>query len=78
VVKQLEAGRTLAEMAGEVGGSTYTVYVWKAKFGGLKPKKATKLRHLEDEKGMLKKSVGELALDKEMRKSLLIKNGLSS
>lgn len=78
VVKQLEAGRTAAEMAREVGVSTYTIYAWKAKFGGLEPSEATRLRHLEDENGRLKKLVAELALDKEMLKALLIKNGLSS
>ena len=74
VVKQLEAGRTVAEMAREIGVSTYTIYYWKAKFGGLEPNEATKLRHMEDENGRLKKLVAELALDKEMLKALLIKN----
>ena len=78
VLKQLEAGRTAAEMAREIGVSTYTIYSWKSRFGGLEPSEATKLRHLEDENGRLKKLVAELALDKEMLKSLLIKNGLSS
>jgi putative transposase len=78
VIKQLEAGRTAAEMAREIGVSTCTIYSWKAKFGGLEPNEATRLRHLEDENGRLKKLVAELALDKEMLKALLIKNGLSS
>ena len=73
VVKQLEAGRTAAEMAREIGVSTYTIYSWKAKFGGLEPNEATKLRHLEDENGRLKKLVAELALDKEILKALLKK-----
>jgi hypothetical protein len=34
VVKQLEAGRTAAEMAREVGVSTYTIYSWKASTAG--------------------------------------------
>ena len=78
VVKQLEAGRTAAEMAREIGVSTYTIYSWKAKLGGMEPNEATRLRHMEDENGRLKKLVAELALDKEMLKALLIKNGLSS
>ena len=78
VVKQLEAGRTVAEMAREIGVSTYTIYSWKTKFGGLEPNEASKLRHMEDENGRLKKLVAELALDKEMLKALLTKNGLSS
>jgi len=73
VVKQLEAGRTAAEMAREIGVSTYTIYSWKAKFGGLEPNEATRMRHLEDENSRLKKLVAELALDKEMLKALVIK-----
>lgn len=78
VVRQLEAGRKAAEVAREVGVSTYTVYAWRAKFGGLQSNDATKLRHLEDENSRLKKLVAELSLDKEMLKALAIKNGLSS
>ncbi len=78
VMKQLEAGRTAAEMAREVGVSTYTIYNWKAKYGGMEPSEAIKLRHLEDENGRLKKLVAEVCLDREMLKALLIKNGLSS
>ena len=78
VVKQLEAGRTAAEMAREIGVSTYTIYSWKAKFGGMEVGETVRLRHLEDENGRLKKLVAELSLDREMLKALLIKNGLSS
>jgi putative transposase len=78
VVKQLEAGRTAAEMAREVGVSTYTVYSWKAKYGGFEPNEAVRLHHLEDENNRLKKLVADLSLDREMLKALLTKNGLSS
>jgi putative transposase len=78
VIKQLEAGRTAAEMAREVGVSTYTIYSWKAKYGGMDSSDAVRLRHLEDENSRLKKFVAEVCLDREMLKALLIKNGLSS
>ena len=78
VVKQLDAGRTAAEVAREVGVSTYTIYAWKAKYGGMDSNDAVKLRHFEDENGRLKKLVAELSLDREMLKALLIKIGLSS
>jgi putative transposase len=78
VMKQLEAGRSVAEMAREVGVSTYTIYSWKAKYGGMEPNEAMRLRHLEDENNRLKKLVAEVCLDREMLKALLIKNGLSS
>jgi putative transposase len=78
VVKQLDAGRTAAEVAREVGVSAYTIYAWKAKYGGMNSSDAVKLRHYEDENSRLKKLVAELSLDREMLKALLIKNGLSS
>ncbi len=78
VVKQLEAGRKATEVAREVGVSTFTVYSWKAKYGGMEPNEAMRLRHLEDENSRLKKLVAEVCLDREMLKALLIKNGLSS
>ena len=78
VMKQLEAGRTAAEMAREVGVSQHTIYAWKAKFGGMESSDGLKLRHLEDENGRLKKLVADLSLDREMLKALLIKNGLGS
>jgi putative transposase len=78
VIKQLEAGRRAADVAREVGVSTYTIYAWKAKYGGMDSSDAVRLRHLEDENGRLKKLVAEVCLDREMLKALLIKNGLSS
>jgi putative transposase len=54
VMKQLEAGRTVAEMAREVGVSIHTVYAWTAKYGGMEPNEAMRLRHLEYENGRLR------------------------
>jgi putative transposase len=73
VVKQLEAGRTAAEMAREVGGSTFTINSWKAKYGGMEPNEAQRLHHLEDENSRLKRLVADLSLDREMLKALLTK-----
>ncbi|MGI9071527.1 MAG: transposase [Bryobacteraceae bacterium] len=53
-VKQLEAGRTAAEMAREVGVSTYTIYSWEAKYGGVEPNETARLHHLEDENSRLR------------------------
>lgn len=76
-LKQVEAGRTAAEVAREVGVSTYTIYSWKAKYGGVEPSDAARLRYLEDENNRLKKLVAELSLDRETLKGLLIKNGVT-
>ena len=38
VLKQVEAGRSMAEVAREVGVSQHTMYAWKAKYGGMEVK----------------------------------------
>ena len=78
VLKQLEAGRTAAEMAREVGVSKHTIYAWKAQYGGMEVNEAEELRSLRDENHRLKRLVADLSLDKEMLKSVLQKNGYSS
>jgi putative transposase len=70
VIKQLEAGRRAADVAREVGVSTYTIHAWKAKYGGMDSSDAVRLRHREDENGRLKKLVAEVCLDREMLKVL--------
>ena len=57
VVKQLDAGRTAAEVAREVGVSTYTIYAWKAKYGGMDSNDAVKLRRLS----IARRETGELS-----------------
>lgn len=78
VLKQVEAGRTVAEMAREVGVSVHTIYAWKAKYGGMEVNEAEELRSLREENGRLKKLVADLSLDKDMLKSVIAKNGYSS
>lgn len=78
VLKQVEAGRTVAEVAREVGVSQHTIYAWKAKYGGMEVNEAEELRSLREENQRLKKLVADLSLDKDMLKSVLQKNGYSS
>jgi len=77
-LKQMEAGRSAADVAREVGVSKHTIYAWKAKYGGLEVSEAQRLRELEDENHRLKKLVADLSLDKEMLKAVIRKNGLRS
>jgi len=58
VLKQVEAGRSVAEMAREVGVSQHTIYAWKAKYGGMEVNEEKKL-------------VADLSLDKDMLKSVI-------
>ena len=64
-LKQVEAGRTVDDVARECGVSKHTIYAWKAKFGGMEASEAQKLRQLEDENGRLKRLVADLSLDRE-------------
>jgi putative transposase len=78
VLKQVEAGLSVAEVAREVGVSHHTIYAWKAKYGGMEVKEAEELRSLREENQRLKKLVADLSLDKDMLKSVIQKNGYSS
>jgi putative transposase len=77
-LKQVEAGRTVDDVAREFGVSQATIYTWKSKFGGMDVSEAQRLRSLEDENSRLKRLVADLSLDKEMLKAVIAKNGLSS
>jgi putative transposase len=77
-LKQVEAGRTVDDVARESGVSQATIYTWKAKYGGLDVSEVQRLRSLEDENSRLKRLVADLSLDREMLKAVIAKNGLSS
>jgi len=44
VLKQMEAGRKVVELAREVGVSEATLYTWKSKYGGMEVSEARRLR----------------------------------
>jgi putative transposase len=76
-LKQMEAGRKVAEMARELGVSEATLYTWKSKYGGMEVNEARRLRELEEENRRLKQLVADLSLDREALKSVIRKNGWS-
>jgi len=77
VLKQMEAGRKVTDLARELGVSEATLYTWKSKFGGLEVNEARRLKELEDENRRLKHMVADLSLDKEALKAVIRKNGWS-
>jgi len=77
VLKQMEAGRKVGELAREVGVSEATLYTWKSKYGGMEVSEARRLRGLEEENRRLKQLVADLSLDKEALKVVIRKNGWS-
>ena len=77
-LKQVEAGRTAADVAREVGVSKHTIYAWKAKYGGMDVSQAQEAKQLRDENTRLRKLVADLSLDKDALQSVIRKNGWSS
>jgi putative transposase len=77
VLKQMEAGRKVTELAREMGVSEATLYTWKSKYGGMEVNEARRLRELEDENRRLKQLVADLSLDREALKGVIRKNGWS-
>jgi Transposase. len=77
VLKQMEAGRKVADLARDLGVSEATIYAWKSKYGGLEVSEARRLRELERENSELKKLVADLSLDREALKAVIRKNGWS-
>jgi putative transposase len=76
-LKHVEAGRTVKEVARELGVSEATIYTWKSKYGGMEVSEARRLKELEDENRRLKHMVADLSLDKEALKAVIRKNGWS-
>ncbi len=74
VLREQEAGATTAEVCRRHGISEQTFYRWKAKYGGMGPSEAHRLKGLEDENRRLKKLLAESMLDVAALKDLLAKN----
>src|SRR6202034_1753960 len=62
-LKQVEAGRTVDDVARECSVSQATIYAWKAKYGGLEVSDAQRLRSLEDENSRLKRLGADLSFE---------------
>lgn len=74
VLREQEAGAATGEVCRRRGISEQTFYRWKAKYGGLGPSEAQRLKSLEDENRRLKKLLAESMLDVAALKDLLAKN----
>ena len=74
ILKEADAGVSVAELCRKYGMSDATYYNWKAKYGGLTVSEARRLRVLEDENHRLKQLVADLTLDNQALKSVISKN----
>jgi putative transposase len=74
VLREHDAGASVAEVCRRHGMSTATFYAWKAKFGGLEVSEAKRLKALEEENAKLKRLYADAMLDNTALKDLLAKN----
>ena len=74
ILKQQEAGKTIAVICRESGVSEATFYKGRSKYGGLEVNEARRLKQLEEENAKLKRLVADLTLDKMVLKDALSKN----
>jgi len=74
ILKEVEAGITVAEICRKYGISDATYYNWKAKHGDMTASDVKKLRQLEDENRRLKHLVADLTLDNQALKAVIAKN----
>jgi putative transposase len=71
ILKEHEAGVSVADLCRKHGVSDASIYKWKAKFGGMDVSEAKNLRALEDENGKLKRMLADAMLDNVALKDLL-------
>jgi len=71
VLKEHEAGVSVADLCRKHGVSDASIYKWKAKFVGMDVSEAKRLKALEDENGKLKRMLADAMLDNVALKDLL-------
>ena len=71
ILKEHEAGVSVADLCRKHGVSDASIYNWKAKFGGMEVSVAKRLRSLEDENTKLKRLLADAMLDNTALKDLL-------
>lgn len=75
ILREQEAGAKTSDVCRRHGISRATFYAWKAKYGGMEPSDAKRLKALEDENAKLKRLYADAMLDNTALKDLLAKNG---
>mgnify|MGYP003970420549 FL=1 len=74
ILKEAEAGPTVADVIRKHGIADGTYYRWKAKYGGMDVSDAKRLKQMEEENRRLKRIVADQALDIQMLKDVNSKN----
>ncbi len=73
ILKQVEGGRTAAEVCREYGVSSATYYKWKSKYGGMEASDIRRLKELEEENRRLKQMYADVSLENRALKDVIAK-----
>ena len=71
ILKEHEAGVSVADLCRKHGVSDASIYNWKARFGGMDVSEARRLKSLEDENARLKRLLADAMLDNAALKDLV-------
>lgn len=72
-LKEHEQGKSVKEIARELGIDNSTFYYWKKKYGGMEVNELKRLKELEQENRKLKEMYADVSLTNTMLKDLLSK-----
>ena len=61
-------GKSVGRAVREIGVTDHTYYRWRREYGGLNLGQARRLKKLEQENARLKRTIADLALDKQILK----------
>src|SRR5258705_13040666 len=78
ILKEAATAKSVGDVIRRHGIAAHTYYRWKSKFAGMDVSDARRLKALEDENRRLKKLVAEQALDNQLLKEGLGKDGRRS
>jgi putative transposase len=70
ILKEHEAGFSVADLCRKHGVSDASIYKWKAKYGGMDVSEAKRLKTLEEENTRLKRLLADAMLDNVALKDL--------
>lgn len=73
ILKENEQGRSVPELARELGIDKSTIYYWRKQYGGMEASHLRRLKELEEENLKLKQMYADASLDIRMLKDVLSK-----
>jgi putative transposase len=73
ILKEAEAGVSVAELSHQYGFGKSTFYKWKAKYGGLDASALKRLKELEAENQKLKQMYADLSLEHQVLEEIVEK-----